>query len=136
MNFNDFCSENENIENDLKNDKFKKYNENLHKNEQKAVKNSIYNANFNNFSKNSTGGNDNFSELNEKEIQEKISKYKNMNQSELMSELLKESAIQKQKGNLDDKKLTKIKDTMSNFITPEQSAKLDELIKMLRWYDK
>ena len=133
MNFNDFCDDNENLVKDKNIDKFKKINENLHKNEQKTIKNDSFSANFNKFSKNASGiGKESFAKFNEEDIKEKISKYQNMSQSELMNELLKESAIQKQKGNLDNKKLSEIKESMSGFMTPEQNSRLDELIKMLR----
>ena len=56
-----------------------------------------------------------------------------MSQSELLSELLKESSKQKQNGNLDDKKLEEIKNYLSGVLTKEQQTKLDDLIKMLRW---
>ena len=55
-----------------------------------------------------------------------------MNQSELLNELLKESGKQKQNGNLDDKKLQDIKNSLSGVLTEEQQSRLDDLIKMLR----
>ena len=134
MNFNDFCSDNNNLHANSNNDKFEKINENLHKNNKKIGIFAQNKQNFANFSNiDSRGSGEKTSEtISEDEIKRRIEKYKNMNQSELMNELLKESNKQKKNGNLDDKKLQDIKNTMSAFMTDEEQKRLDNLIKMLR----
>ena len=136
MNFNDFCENEKDFNNNENDNRFEKINNNLHKNAQKTQQNQQNFNNFDNFSKNNginTGGEytkkQNFDET---EIAKKIEKYQNMSQSELLSELLKESSKQKQNGNLDDKKLEEIKNSLSGVLTKEQQTKLDDLIKMLR----
>lgn len=136
MNFDEFCESNKNLTTKCATNKFEKINKNLqnnNKNIQKNAKNEHY---FNNFSQHD--GYDkqsNTINFDENEIRNKIEKYKNMNHNELLAELLKESNKQKQNGNLDNEKLEDIKNTMADFMTPDQQSRLNEIIKMLRWYD-
>lgn len=66
------------------------------------------------------------------EIKEKISQYQNMSNDQLMTELLKETNIQKQNGHLDNKKLDSISEQLKPMLNKEQQSKLDEILKMLR----
>ena len=115
MNFSDFCEKEPEI------DKIE-IDKNLQKNAQNKQKN------IENLQKNAQ----NQSIIDKNEIKEKFEKYQNMNQTELINELLKESNIQKQKGNLDEKKLDEIKNSLSPLMDEEQKNRLNELINMLR----
>ena len=133
MNFEEFCNSNKDTNNLSKDDKFEKYNQNLQKNiknnenyiknDENLQKNNNLNKNFDNQSQ---------SNFDEELIKEKMQKYQNMNQQELLTELLKESKKQKQNGNLDNKKLDEIRNSMSALLDDEQKKRLEELIKMLR----
>lgn len=133
MDFNDFCESENELNKKAEEDRFYKFNKNLQKNAQKMQINGQNLNSFDNFS-NNCNQNENVNKQNfdKKELTKKIEKYKNMNQSELLNELLKESGKQKQNGNLDDKKLQDIKNSLSGVLTEEQQSRLDDLIKMLR----
>lgn len=126
MNFEEFCSNNDKINKTVEKDKFEKFNQNLQKNIKNSENLGQNDPNQQNFYKNSNLN------IDEEEIKEKIQKYQNMNQNELLSELLKETKKQKQNGNLDNQKLEDIKNSMSTVLNDEQKNRLDELIKLLR----
>lgn len=126
MNFEEFCSNNDKINKTEGKDKFEKFNQNLQKNIKNSENLGQNDPNQQNFYKNSNLN------IDEEEIKEKIQKYQNMNQNELLSELLKETKKQKQNGNLDNQKLEEIKNSMSTVLNDEQKNRLDELIKLLR----
>lgn len=133
MNFNEFCDSEVNNSEKFKNERLEKFNKNLQKNNKNPRKSEQINENLQNFYINKDISYDKVNaNFDEKDIKQKIEKYQNMNQNELMAELIKESNKQKQNGNLDNKKLEEIKNSMSGFMTAEQQARLDELIKMLR----
>lgn len=60
-----------------------------------------------------------------------IDKYKNMNQSELMSNLFSEASKLKQQGKLDSNALNNLSNTLSPFLNSEQQEMLGTLIKMI-----
>ena len=134
MDFNDFCDNKSYYEKSKNEDKFKNFNENLRKNDKKRSILSENNQNLHNFSKNidSEGYENLMQKLNQDEIKQKIERYKNMSQSELMNELIKETNKQKSNGNLNEKKLQDIKNSMAEFMSAEEQKKLDDIIKILR----
>ena len=66
------------------------------------------------------------------DIQNRLNKYQNMSENQLQAELFKEATRQKQNGNLDEKKLNDIKNTLSPMLDESQKNRLEDLIKMLR----
>lgn len=130
MKFSDFCesdidnnSQNFNYAN---NKQFGNNYNNLNQNSENLQKNSQNNQNF--YPKNNNFEN---SEL-ESNIKNQLSKYQNMNEGELKTELLKEVAKQKQSGNFSPQKLDEIKNVIFPMLDESQKNKLNDIIKMLR----
>ena len=88
-------------------------------------KNDEKQSNFENFSKK---GQEEF----ENSVKEKLQKFQGYSQNQLVSELLSEAAKQKKQGNLDDKKLAEISQTILPFLDEEQQKKFNSLIDLLR----
>src|SRR5574344_1529844 len=61
----------------------------------------------------------------QEDVKEKISKYQDLSQNELMEELVKETRKQKENGGLDDDKLDQIKHTLNAILSPSEQKKLD-----------
>ena len=57
-----------------------------------------------------------------------LNKYKNMNQSDLMSNLLTEAMKLKKEGKLDSNSLNSLKSTLSPFLNTDQKEMLNNLI--------
>ncbi len=70
--------------------------------------------------------NENKDKLND--YQSIIDKYKNMDQSELMSNLFSEASKLKQDGKLDSNSLSSMKDMISPFLNDEQKNMLNSII--------
>ena len=60
-----------------------------------------------------------------------IDRYKDMNQSELMSNLLNEASKLKSQGKLDTNSLNSLKETISPFLNDEQKNMLSSLINKI-----
>ena len=60
-----------------------------------------------------------------------LNKYKNMNNSELMSNLLSEATKLKQEGKLDNSTLQNLKSTLLPFLNSEQQEMLNSLISKI-----
>ena len=65
------------------------------------------------------------------EYQDIINKYKNMNSSELMSNLFSEATKLKQQGKLDANTLNNLKSTLTPFLNSEQQEMLNSLINAI-----
>lgn len=74
-----------------------------------------------------------FSENKDKtnEYQDILNKYKNMNQSDLMSNLFTEATKLKQQGKLNSESLSNLKSTLSPFLNAEQQTMLNNLINAI-----
>ena len=68
----------------------------------------------------------------EDQIKNNYSKLSGMSQSEMMSELMRESSRLKQNGQFDFAALNKAIDGMSGMISEEQKQKMKELLKQIR----
>ncbi len=112
MNFSNFCSNNQNIENLQKN------NENLQKNCKINQKNDTKIENID--------------EEVKKDMEQKLEKYKNLNQNQLTEELLKEANKQKMNGNLNDEKIKEIQNTILPMLDESQKNKFNELINLIK----
>lgn len=88
------------------------------------------NSNSNNFNSQKT----NSQTTSEKtlEYEEILNKYKDMNQSDLMSNLFNEANKLKQEGKLDANSLESLKTTLSPYLNPEQQNMLDSIIKSIK----
>jgi len=60
-----------------------------------------------------------------------ISKYKNMNQNDLMKNLFSEASKLKQEGKLGSDTLNSLKSTLSPFLNSEQQEMLNSLVKAI-----
>lgn len=60
-----------------------------------------------------------------------LNKYKDMNQEDLMSNLLKEASKLKKEGKLDNNSLSALKSTLSPFLDSNQQEMLNSLINTL-----
>lgn len=65
------------------------------------------------------------------EYQDIISKYKDMNSTELMSNLFSEATKLKQQGKLDANTLNNLKSTLTPFLNNEQQGMLNSLINAI-----
>ena len=129
MNFSDFCDNNQNM---------KKYEKNFQKNDKNMQKNSNFNQNNQNFNDLSNNSQSKQNQIFENEtlkndIEQKIKKYQNLSQSELLNELLKETAKQKQNGNFDTNQLEEIKNSLLPMLDENQKQRLEQITKMLKW---
>ncbi len=113
MNFSEFCDNNQNIE---------KFNQKNQKSKENLQKNANFQSKTQNFNDDAL----------KSDIEEKLAKYKNYNQSELTAELFKEVNKQKQSGNLNSEKLDEIKTTLLPMLDQNQQKRLESLIDMLK----
>lgn len=83
---------------------------------------------------------DNFNQQNKNDIpnnsktqeyEEIINKYKNMDSSNLMANLLSEASKLKKEGKLDSSSLESLKTTLAPFLNPEQKNMLNSLINTI-----
>ena len=65
------------------------------------------------------------------EYQDIINKYKNMDSSELMSNLLSEASKLKKEGKLDSSTLNNLKSTLTPFLNEDQQNMLSQLINTI-----
>ena len=65
------------------------------------------------------------------ELESMINKYKNMNQSELLTSLFSEAIKLKQEGKLDSNSLNNLSSTLSPFLNSEQQEMLGSLINKI-----
>lgn len=65
------------------------------------------------------------------EYEEILNKYKNMNQSDLMSNLMNEATKLKKEGKLDSNSLSNLKSTLAPFLNSEQQTMLNNLINTI-----
>ena len=65
------------------------------------------------------------------EYEQIINKYKNMNQSDLMSSLFNEASKLKKEGKLDSASLNSLKSTLSPFLNNDQQEMLNSLVKAI-----
>lgn len=65
------------------------------------------------------------------EYQDILNKYKNMNQSDLMSNLFSEASKLKKEGKLDSNTLNNLKSTLSPFLNSDQQEMLNNLVKAI-----
>lgn len=72
------------------------------------------------------------SESQEKELQQKFDKYKNMNSDMLMSELIRETNRQKTNGTYNPQGLNEMVSKLKPMLSDAQKQRLDEILKMLR----
>ena len=91
---------------------------------------------FKNFIKENQNNNSNEKILNENKeeaskYEDIINKYKNMNQSDLMSNLFFEANKLKKEGKLDANTLNGLKSTLSPFLNPDQQEMLINLINAI-----
>lgn len=63
--------------------------------------------------------------------QDILNKYKNMNQSDLMSNLFSEASKLKKEGKLDSETLNNLKSTLSPFLNSEQQEMLNNLVNAI-----
>ncbi len=69
---------------------------------------------------------------NTKKVEDIYEKYKDKNEEELLSELCKNVAKQKQDGTFDINSLNEMASKMSPFLTKEQNLKLKEIINQIK----
>lgn len=69
---------------------------------------------------------------NNKRVEDIYEKYKDKNEDELLSELFKNVAKQKQEGTFDINLLNEMASKMSPFLTKEQNLKLKEIINQIK----
>ena len=74
----------------------------------------------------------NFSTNKEQEISQLIDKYSTYNHDELMDEFLKETEKKKENGEIDDEKLSKVKNLLTPYLSQEQMERLNDLIDMVK----
>ena len=65
------------------------------------------------------------------EYEDILNKYKDMNQSDLMSNLFNEATKLKQQGKLDSNTLQNLKSTLAPFLNPEQKNMLNSLVQAI-----
>lgn len=116
MNFSEFCEAN----------KFERLNAQNTKNSQNNAKNMAKTQ------QNQQNFEDFYSKEQKDELENKLSKYQNMSESQLTAELFKEVNKQKQSGNFSAQKLDEIKNSIAPMLTAEQQDRLNELVNMLK----
>ena len=89
-------------------------------------------VNQNNYSSKEDLNNNSGKKYSENDLQSMINKYKDMNQNSLMNEFLKLTIEKKQKGELSEKELLNIKNTIYHVLTDDQKIMLDKLIKVVK----
>lgn len=65
-------------------------------------------------------------------LQETLSKYQNLSQSELMNELFKEANKLKQNGSLNDNSLNMLKSTLAPMLNSEQNQQLNNILNKIK----
>ena len=65
------------------------------------------------------------------EYEDILNKYKDMNSSDLMTNLFKEASKLKQEGKLDSNTLSNLKSTLAPFLNNEQKEMLNSLVKAI-----
>ncbi len=65
------------------------------------------------------------------EYEEILNKYKNMNQSDLMTNLMSEASKLKKEGKLDSNSLSNLKTTLAPFLNSDQQNMLNNLINTI-----
>lgn len=67
----------------------------------------------------------------EKDVQEKINKYKGYSENDLLQEFHRVTKEKKQEGSLDSKKILNVVDKLSPFLNNQQKESLKNLIKTI-----
>lgn len=65
-------------------------------------------------------------------LQESLSKYQNLTQDQLMSELLKEASRLKQNGSLNESSLNMLKSTLAPMLNSEQNQHLNDILNKIK----
>lgn len=65
-------------------------------------------------------------------LQETLSKYQNLSQDQLMSELFKEAGRLKQNGTLNESNLNMLKSTLSPMLSNEQNQQLNDILNKIK----
>ena len=89
---------------------------------------------FRSFSKESRNNQQNFSSKDQEKVNEYeniINKYKNMDQSDLMSNLFHEASKLKKEGKLNAETLQNLKSTLSPFLNSQQQEMLNNLVNAI-----
>ncbi len=89
-------------------------------------------SSFSNSGNSGNSGKNASSGANEKYIDDMMRKYSNMDQNELMQEFLRQSAMEKRKGNLDANYFENIKSTLSPYLSREQLENFDKIVNMVK----
>lgn len=71
-------------------------------------------------------------EIKKEDVSELIDKYSTYSEDELMREFLTESKRKKDRGELSDDQVLKMKELLSPYLDGHQKEKLEELIKMVK----
>ena len=66
-------------------------------------------------------------------LQETLSKYRNLSQDQLMNELFKEAGKLKQNGSLNENSLNMLKSTLSPMLSNEQNQQLNDILNKIKW---
>ena len=74
----------------------------------------------------------NVQNLDQEEIKQKLNKYQNMSNNDLMMELIKETNKQKESGDLDNQKIAELGKKLKPMLDSSAQTKLDEILRMLR----
>jgi len=70
--------------------------------------------------------------ISEEELKNKIDEYSSYSSENLMNEFIRLTNEKKQRGELDDSELEKLKNTISPMLNNEQKNNLDKLLKMVK----
>lgn len=71
-------------------------------------------------------------EIEKKKIEEMIASFSSLSKEELLDEFFKLSREKQKDGSLNDGEISKVKNTLSPYLTEEQKENLDKIINLVR----